>query len=313
MNPWSVFWRQGHSTTFGDYFRQGYEGAVANWWRGIVAELPADATVVEVACGNCSLLPALVKSGAGGRYVGVDLAEVSLSRVAAEGLADSGIEVTVHAVTPIEDIPEPDGEADVVASVFGIEYSDLERSIPEAARLLKPGGRFCALVHHDESVVTGMSKRAVGEYSADDIDAALGALRAINGERDRLATLAELKTSPKAEQGRAKINDLAQRYLSDTNPATANATMFEFMTHALKFFKLIGAPPAERAAFIAALGAEHAASHERFRQMVSVARDAEGIEAMRQGLEAAGLVEAQVEVVRSGKDILAWSLTALRR
>ena len=36
MNPWSVFWRQGHSTTFGDYFKQGYDGAVASWWSGHV-------------------------------------------------------------------------------------------------------------------------------------------------------------------------------------------------------------------------------------------------------------------------------------
>ena len=312
MDPWSVFWRQGHSTTFGDYFKQGYEGAVADWWRGVVATLPAGATVVEVACGNCSLLPVLVKAGVAGRYVGVDLAAVRLSNVAAEGLAQSGFEVTLHAETPIEAVPEPDSVADVVASVFGIEYSDLDRSIPEAVRLLKPGGRFAALVHHAESVVTTMSKRAVGEYQADDIHAALEALRAIHSERDRLASLAELKSSPKAERGREKINDLAQRHLSDTNPATANATMFEFMSQALKFFRIIGAPSADRAAFIESLEAEHLASHERFLQMVSVARDAAGIESMRRGLEAVGLHEAQVEVVRSGKDILAWSLTALR-
>ena len=312
MNPWSMFWRQGHSTTFGEYFKQGYEGAVADWWRGIVATLPRDATVVEVACGNCSLLPVLVKGGMGARYVGVDLAAVAPSDVAAQGLEASGIEVTVHAETPIEAVPEPDGVADIVASVFGIEYSDLDRSVPEAARLLKPGGRFAALVHHADSVVTTMSKRAVGEYRADDIHAAIGALRAINAERDRLASLAELKSSPKAEQGRATINDLAQRYLSDTDPATANATMFEFMTHALKFFKLIGAPAADRAAFIDTLEAEHAASHERFLQMVSVGRDADGIEAMRGQLEGSGFTAAQSRVIRSGRDILAWELTAAR-
>ena len=92
MNPWSVFWRQGHSTTFGDYFKHGYDGAVANWWNGHVEALEAGSTVLEVGCGNCSLLPFLVRAGSGGRYIGVDLAAIEISEAAGKGLDESGIE-----------------------------------------------------------------------------------------------------------------------------------------------------------------------------------------------------------------------------
>ena len=312
MNPWSVFWQQGHSTTFGDWFKQGYDGAVAAWWQAQLDSGSDTPVVLEPGCGNCSLLPAMVKSGRGGKYIGVDIARVSPSSIASEGLEDSGIELVLHSQTSAEEVPEADASVDIIASVFGIEYSDLSRSVPEAARLLKPGGRFCALVHHDDSVVTRMSKRAIGEFNRGDLRKTIESLTAISTERDRISDLAQLKNSHKAEKGRRKINSLAQKYLSDTNPATANATMFEFMTQALKFFRMMGLPSRQRQEFIASLETEHRASHERYQQMVSVARDAEGIEAMRQLLVNAGLGDAAVEVVQTGEEILAWSLQADR-
>lgn len=312
MNPWSLFWRQGHSTTFGDYFKQGYDGAVADWWQNQLEGVPKDVTVVELGCGNCSLLPAMIKAGQAGKYVGVDIASVVPSEVAKQGLAESGIELVLHSETPAEEIPEPDGSADLVASVFGIEYSDLDRSVPEAACLLKTNGRFCALLHHDGSIVTTMSRRAISEFNSADMRKGLESLIAISSERDRIANLAELKNSQKAEKARGEINTLAQKYLSDTNPQTANATMFEFMTQALKFFKMMGASSQQRSDFIVSLEAEHKASHERFQQMVSVAFDAEGVETLKEKIEKAGFHDVEVEVVQSGKDILAWGLQATK-
>ena len=312
MNPWSLFWSQGHSTTFGDYFKQGYDGAVADWWQNQLLAAPENVTVLEVACGNCSLLPAMVKAGKVGKYIGVDIAKVAPSQVARQGLAESGIELVLHSEKPAEQVPEPDGSVDLVASVFGIEYSDLEQSVPEAARLLKTGGQFCALLHHDDSIVTTMSRRAISEFNGDDLDSLVESLAAINSERDRIINLAELKNSEKAEKGRNKINSLAQKYLSDTHPDTGNATMFEVMTQALKFFKMMGASNQQRLDFISSLEAEQRASHERFQQMVSVAFDEGAAEALKTTFEAAGFRDAKTEVVYSDKDILAWELQAVK-
>lgn len=312
MNPWSLFWRQGHSTTFGDYFKQGYDGAVADWWSGQLNEAPNNVTVVEVCCGNCSLLPAMINTGKAGRYIGADIASVAPSDIAKQGLAESSVELILHSETAAEEIPEPDSSADLVASVFGIEYSDLDRSVPEAARMLKAGGRFCALLHHDGSIVTTMSRRAISEFNSADLRKGIESLTAISSERDRIANLSELKNSQKAEKARGEINKLAQKYLSDTNPQTANATMFEFMTQALRFFRMMGASSQQRRDFIVSLEAEHNASHERFQQMVSVAFDAEGVETLRGKFAKAGFADIQIEVVHSGKDILAWGLQAVK-
>jgi ubiquinone/menaquinone biosynthesis C-methylase UbiE len=310
MDPWSLFWQQGHSTTFGDYFKQGYEGAVANWWQSFLVTLEAGDSVLEVACGNCSLLPALIDSGIDARYIGVDIADVKPSAVAEQRLCESNVEVRLHSATPAENIPEPDGSVTLIASVFGIEYSDLDRSLAEVLRLLKSGGQFCALLHHDESIVTTMSRRAISEYNRKDLGNAIDALSIISRERDKSASVSMLKTNPKAEKGRKKINALAQKYLQDANIETANATMFEFMNSALKFFKMINAPSTERRRFISSLENEHKASNERFRQMVSVALDAEKAKNLQTKLLDLGFVNPQIEVVYTNKDILAWGLSA---
>ena len=308
MNPWSVFWRQGHSTTFGDYFKQGYDGAVASWWQAHVDDFSDDVTVLEVGCGNCSLLPGLVKSGSRGRYVGVDLAAVEVSEVAKKGLESSDIDVVLHGETPAEDIPEDDASVDVVASVFGIEYSDLDQSLGEAQRILKPGGKLVTLLHHDESVVTSMSRRALAEYDEQDLEAVIAALGTISKARDETPDLSELKKNAEAEKAREEINRLAGKYLSNTDPATANATMFELMTNALKFFKMMGASSEDRRQFIDSLASEHRASRERFDQMVTVALDQGGVEQLEVKLADLGFTNTRVDVILTNNEILAWEL-----
>lgn len=308
MNPWSVFWRQGHSTTFGDYFKQGYDGAVAEWWNGQVEGIDAAATVLEVGCGNCSLLPFLVRAGNKGTYIGVDLAAIEVSEVAREGLDESGIDVVLHGDTPAEALPEADNSVDVVASVFGIEYSDLDKSLAEVQRVLKPGGRFLALLHHDGSVVTSMSKRALSEYDDADLRSLIDALHTISAARDKTPVLSELKNNEAAEQARAEVNRLAAKYLNDTNPDTANATMFELMTNALRFFKMMNAGSDDRQGFIETLAMEHDASHERFRQMVSVALDDSGIQELEVELAGLGFGNTRTGAIHSKDDILAWEL-----
>ena len=312
MNPWSLFWRQGHSTTFGNYFKEGYEGAVADWWQSKLDGPSTNLTILEVGCCNCSLLPGLIKSDIKAKYIGVDLASVAPSGVAQEGLAESGIELVMHPETPAEDIPEADASVDLIASVFGIEYSNLELSFAEVSRLLKPDGQFAALLHHSSSVVTGMSARSLSEYSEADMTTVVNALNTISAERDRTASLQELKTNPIAEQARSTINALAQKYLSDTDPATANATMFEFMTNALGFFKMMGANSKQRSAFIAALPHYHRAAHERLRQMVAVAFDDDGIEQLKAILANKGLTDIQSKVIHTDNEILGWELCAKR-
>ena len=107
---------------------------------GDVAELD----VVELGCGTAYVSAWLARLGA--RPVGVDLtpAQLDTARRCQEyfGLSFPLIEANA------EDIPLPDNSFDLAVSEYGAcVWCDPERWIPEAARLLRPGGRLVFLTN----------------------------------------------------------------------------------------------------------------------------------------------------------------------
>ena len=58
---WGNYWEKGHSTTFGEYYSDGYtRGYIAEWINQIVKSHPEkQLSILEVGCGNASLLPCL--------------------------------------------------------------------------------------------------------------------------------------------------------------------------------------------------------------------------------------------------------------
>jgi hypothetical protein len=86
--------------------------------------------------------------------------------------------------------------------------------------------------------------------------------------------------------------------------------MFEVMTEALKFFRMMAASAQDRRQFISSLAKEHQASHERFKQMASVAFDDSAIESLKAKLSELGFTEIKASVIYTKDDILAWGLSA---
>ena len=98
--------------------------------------------VVELGCGTAYVSAWLARQGA--RPVGVDPTPAQLD-TAREMQREFGLEFPlVEAVG--EDVPLPDASFDLVASEFGASiWADPYKWIPEAARLLRAGGRLVFL------------------------------------------------------------------------------------------------------------------------------------------------------------------------
>ena len=121
--------------------------------------------VLDLGCGTAYLSAWLAKQGA--RPVGVDPTPAQLE-TARELQKEFGLEFPlVEAVG--ESVPLPDASFDLVASEFGAStWADPYRWIPEAARLLRPGGRLvflrnstlALLCMHIEDNVTECLQRA---------------------------------------------------------------------------------------------------------------------------------------------------------
>jgi SAM-dependent methyltransferase len=100
--------------------------------------------ILEFGCGAAQWSIALAKLGA--RPVGLDLSDRQLEH-ARRLMADAGVDFPlVHASA--EAVPLPDASFDIVFCDHGaMTFADPYKAVPEAARLLRPGGLF-AFNHH---------------------------------------------------------------------------------------------------------------------------------------------------------------------
>ena len=102
------------------------------------------ADVVELGCGTAYWSAWLARRGA--RPVGVDVTEAQLE-TARRLQAEHGLEFPLIRASA-EDVPLPDASFDLALSEYGASiWCDPYRWVPEAARLLRPGGRLVFLVN----------------------------------------------------------------------------------------------------------------------------------------------------------------------
>jgi SAM-dependent methyltransferase len=112
-----------------------------------VGMLPADLDgkdAIELGCGTAYVSSWLARRGA--RVVGVDNSEAQLA-TARRLQQEHGLAFPlVHGSA--ESVPYPDGSFDFAISEYGASlWADPYRWVPEAARLLRPGGRLVFLVN----------------------------------------------------------------------------------------------------------------------------------------------------------------------
>ena len=108
-----------------------------------VADLHEGETVLDLGSGaGADVLISARRVGPGGRAIGLDMTDEMLD-LARRNAADAGIENAEFLKGYLEDIPLPDDSVDVVLSNCVINLAaDKPTVLAEAARVLKPGGRF---------------------------------------------------------------------------------------------------------------------------------------------------------------------------
>ena len=108
-----------------------------------VADLHQGETVLDLGSGaGADVLISARRVGPSGRAIGLDMTDEMLD-LARRNAADAGVANVEFHKGYIEDIPLPDASVDVVISNCVINLSgDKDAVLREAARVLRPGGRF---------------------------------------------------------------------------------------------------------------------------------------------------------------------------
>lgn len=150
---WDSFWRYDRLSSF--HTAPGapnYGAPVADGWRAFFADLPEAARILDLATGNGAIAVLAVAAGKGFAVTGADLAAVEPTAFVTRNRVELD---QIHFLpgTPAEALPLPDASMDAVVSQYGVEYSDLDRSLPEAVRILAPGGRLRFAMHAADGTI----------------------------------------------------------------------------------------------------------------------------------------------------------------
>jgi|TARA_B100000795_G_scaffold121721_1_gene90604 SAM-dependent methyltransferase len=310
MEAWGNFWQKGHSTTFGEYYADGYtKGYIADWWSTIVSQRQEKTlNILEVGCGNASLAPCLLDLNIKGTYTGVDAAQIQLSE-AVQKRGNHDLVLSLHSETGIENFQTAE-QFDLITSVYGLEYSPLKKSLPLLKKLLAPKGQLTLLMHHAKSVITEMSVKALTEFDFEQMEKIVSHINMINDQLNQCqGDLKALSQSTKAETARESVNEFISALMNQST-AERNPILVDFSQSILAFFKKIRLPEQQRRDFIDGILPDFHASKERFFQMVKVARNDKQIKAFKTQLTDAGFINVKIDPINNEGVPVAWNVHA---
>jgi SAM-dependent methyltransferase len=160
---WSQYWQYDRiASCFDDAGRTNYSDDIAEGWRSFFAALPDGARILDLCTGNGAAALIAAEDGRAGGIVAVDQADIDPPAFVSRH-AELYAAIEFRGRTAVEALPFGDGGFDAVISQYGVEYSDLAHSLPEAVRMVAPGGRIRFVVHAADGVVAGDASRVIAD------------------------------------------------------------------------------------------------------------------------------------------------------
>jgi ubiquinone/menaquinone biosynthesis C-methylase UbiE len=152
-------------TSFGAMFQNSYDHDIRDFWH---QQLDVDCkNIVDLACGNGALvwIADEIRNPSGKKrthITGVDIANIKPFKILGKKAKRYPM-IKFIANTSIDDLPFDDGSIDIVISQYGLEYSILDTTIPEIARVLTANGKMCFVMHDEYSAIIQKEKLVIAE------------------------------------------------------------------------------------------------------------------------------------------------------
>jgi SAM-dependent methyltransferase len=303
---WDRYWHFDRiASCFDGAGAANYDDGVAAGWRDFFGGLPTGARILDLCAGNgaAALIAAEVgrREAKGFEIVAVDQADIDPPAYVTRHAEDFAA-IRFLPGTEAEALPFADASFEAAISQYGIEYSDLARSIPEAVRVLAPGGMLRLVVHAAEGDVAAGARTVIAEADLllDDIDltgcASRGfeALWAVERAGDEAAR-------PRADAAFAAFQEALARVARQV-PQARDPTMFKNSGAVLlDTFQRRGHFDLEQ--LLAKTGqveSEIRAHRGRLAALIEAALDAAQAEALAAKLREAGATQARSFALQSG-------------
>jgi len=318
IEQWDRYWAYGNLHSFSQVHPGNYRGAIAALWQDVFAHLPDDSRVIDIATGNGAIpLLALDAAERAGRHLRIsafDLATIDpFSQIEDEATRERLRAVDFHPRVPAEQLPLADAVADLACSQFGIEYSDLDRSIAELGRVVRPGGGVALVTHHRGSIFL-----AHFEEEATQIDFVMNELKLYLKTRNLLRAMADAggvgARTPKVVKKRKAVDEALKR----VQQAAQRTSHPDMLVGPARYVREIleatpRTAPSQLLQWLDEARERVLAQDQRMRDMHAAARTDEDIRHLRGLLETVGFTDVATEPLRqSDGSILGWCVTARR-
>ncbi len=214
-DSWDRYWRYGFLTSCADAFDSNYQGELRRTWEIFFSGLPQRARILDIGTGNGAIAAIANEVSAtnqrGFEIHGIDRAEIDpQATLKSDASVLDGIHF--HSRTAAEDTGFDSASIDAVTGQFAFEYTDVDKTIDELARILKPGAQAMFIMHHGDSIVLSTTREelrlAALLFSGEDIfDAALALLEKLGSVP--ATERAGLASDSQAEALRHNLNQAA--------------------------------------------------------------------------------------------------------
>jgi ubiquinone/menaquinone biosynthesis C-methylase UbiE len=311
-NHWSEYWQQGHTTSFGEAISGNYEGILKSVWQPIFNGLNEDFLVVDVGTGNGSL-PLLLRDGLltselTGKVIGVDLAEVSL--VNSENQNGHKIDIALMSNTRCEQLPLESNSVDLYISQFGFEYSNVEKSLEEATRVLKDGGQFGIVFHHSRSMILNRNRKILTLIEKEEVNLLINCLTKMANAMGNITSqkdVERIKKDPKCEDIRAEINHLIKLLVVFDEAAAQDSDLMRFVA---EFFKAgLFWPVTKKLQFIEFITIQMETLRLRLTELVNASFDESKLAIFVDKLHQNNMMLNELKVLKSEQnEVLSWYL-----
>lgn len=323
IEQWDRYWAYGNIHSFSQVAGGNYQGMVADFWRSRFEKLGEGSRILDVATGNGAI--ALLALETGGRFArgfevhGVDMADIEPGKqVKDPSLAESLSSIRFRGRTPAESLPFEDSCFDMVCSQFGAEYSDMSRSIPEIGRVLRPGGRFAAIMHHHDSVLLNATRDELAQldFVLNDVKLYLRGRNLLRGMSEEWrGGKGRGRPSPKLQKKRRALQEAMGRTREAAEKRANPNMLLGPMRYVQEIFGALDrAPPEELLEWLDEASRRVTANQRRLLDMTEAARCQKDLDELRELLGTSGFGSIELAAFHQGDgSVLGWRLDAQLR
>lgn len=321
QSAWTRYWNKAVLHSCPDAFNQNYADEILLFWQDFFSKINDKSSVLDVATGNGAVaLLARDTAGTLGRTFhieGIDAATIRPLEAATKHGLDAG-GIIFHSNTPAEKTNYVGQRFDAACSQYGIEYSQLQQSIPELARILKPGGQVGLLMHHSDSAAATTSR---AEFDAlNHLTEQTPLLDTARWLINRLRTegpYADPMLLMQDAQAKTRVDLFGSQRASVIQYAGSHphaGFLADIATQTSRILQLIPGDGADTAwRNLETLEREVHAHRARLQAMIAACMDDDAIQSFSTLMENTGFsVDSCQPLYRRGTDLLGWTVLARR-